>query len=240
MDTNIILIVVVLFCFYYFYKKYTNRKNKQIIQGKQNKFVFLKSDNNHNDNISNNNDIIYDKKYLKHDIISPNPDGTTESYHIASEPGKSWTDENVSQHPKYYRKNFENERTNVGEFFNKQNNLVDNTSPQSLSQLPDRCMINTNNQILCDFNNKLQNIPPKSYHSNKELINSIGQENNFNIQSVTNKNITNVNNNNYNSWSFDNEKTLNGGDFYNGIKPSSQLNEVQLNIENLPKYNYSL
>ena len=42
------------------------------------------------------------------------------------------------------------------------------------------------------------------------------------------------------SWFFDNEKTLNGGDFYNGIKPSSQINEVQLNIENLPKYNYSL
>jgi hypothetical protein len=233
MDNNtIIILFIILFgLFYYIYKKKKqNSKNK------------THSKINHLNNVGGEEkDIIkYSKDYLKHDIISPNPQGTTEEYHVASEPGKSWTDENVSHHPKYYRNDFKNELTNVGGFFNKQNNLVDNTSPQSLTQLPDRCIINTNNQILCDFNNKLQNIPPKSQYSNNELIKSIGQENNYNIQSVQNKNITNVNNNNYNSWSFENEKTLNGGDFYNGIKPSLQTNEVFLNIENLPKNNYSL
>ena len=155
-----------MFAFYYVYKK---KKQNPPQQKKINsKINYISNTDNKKDTIK------YSKDYLKHDIISPNPQGTTEEYHVASEPGKSWTDENVSQHPKYYRKNFENELTNVGGFFNQQNNFIDNTSPNSLTQLPDRCMINTNNQILCDFNNKLQNIPPKSQYSNKELIKSIG------------------------------------------------------------------
>ena len=74
--------------------------------------------------------IEYQKDYLKHDIISPNPQGSTELQHVAGDNGVSWTEENVSQHPKYYRSKFDNELTDVGSFFNKQNNLVDNTSPK--------------------------------------------------------------------------------------------------------------
>ena len=33
---------------------------------------------------------------------------------------------------------------------------------------------------------------------------------------------------------------MNGGDFFNGIQGSSQLNETNLSIDKLPKVNYSL
>ena len=255
-NNTVIIIILIVFIGFYLFKKSKQNDNVKLnhkynYQQVDNKFPYPQS-TSESVNLSKDNiqvihpkmmvsePIEYKKDYLKHDILSPDPSGSTEYQHVASEPGNAWTNENVSQHPEYYRSNFTDEITDTGSFFNKQNNLVDNTSPQSKTYLPDRCFVNTNNEVLCDFNNKLQNIPPKTFESNNTLIQSIGQENNYNPKSVSSKNILNVNNNNYQSWNFKNENIMNGGDFFNGVQGSSQSNEMNLSIDNLPKVNYSL
>jgi hypothetical protein len=256
MENNTIFIILIVLMGLYLFKKSKGKCNTKIsnkgnIHNHKNNFPYPQS-TSESINLSKHDvqiihpkmmvsePIEYKKGYLKHDILSPNPQGSTEYQHVASEPGKSWTEENVSQHPEHYRKDFTDEITDTGSFFNKQNNLVDNTSPKSKTYLPDRCFVNTNNEILCDFNNKLQNIPPKTFESNNTLIQSIGQENNYNPKSVSSNDILNVNNNNYQTWNFKNENIMNGGDFFNGIQGSSQLNETNLSIDKLPKVNYSL
>ena len=125
----------------------------------------------------NKNEIITpDPEYLKHDIISPNPENTTELRFVDEDNKGAWSSINVSQHPKYYTSNFTNELTNVGAFF-KNNQFNDNTSAYSKNNLPDRCLVNDNHEIICNFNNKLQNIPPQLIEDDNQFINQLGNEN---------------------------------------------------------------
>ena len=101
-------------------------------------------------NLNKNND---KNKYLDYDIISPNPIGSTELRFVNEDNMNAWSQDEVSQHPKYYTKNFENELTKVDGFF-KFNQFHDKTSSYSENHLPDRCNYNDNGDVICDFNNK--------------------------------------------------------------------------------------
>ena len=63
--------------------------------------------------------------------MSPNPLGTTE-YNFAEfnddKTSYAWTDNNVISTPAFYRSEFSDEKTNVGEFFDKTNQFHDKTS----------------------------------------------------------------------------------------------------------------
>ena len=192
-----------------------------------------------NKSSKNENEIITpNPEYLKHDIISPNPENTTELRFVDEDNKGAWSSINVSQHPKYYTSNFTNELTNVGAFF-KNNQFNDNTSAYSKDNLPDRCSFNGNNEIICNFNNKLQNIPPQLINDDNQLINQLGNENIY--KGTTNSNISSILGNEYQTWDYENEKLMNGGKYFENVYGSSKLgsNEGYLKLNDLP-INYSI
>lgn len=167
---------------------------------------------------------IYDEKeYLKEDILSANPIGSTEFTFVGSDSEKAWSDDNVSQHPSYHRVKFNDNLTDVGAFFNV-NEFHDKTSPQSENHLPDRCFLN-NGEVICEFNDRIQNIPPKLIMDEKynQVLDSIGKLNNKAVELNSKK-----------------ERPNNGGEFFGDVHASSSKNETYLDLEDLPtNKNYS-
>ena len=167
--------------------------------------------------------IYAEKSYIKEDILSANPIGSTEFSFVGSDPEKAWSDDNVSQHPSYHRVKFNDNLTDVGAFFNV-NEFHDKTSPQSENHLPDRCFLN-NGEVVCEFNDRIQNIPPKLIMDEKynKVLDSIGKLNTKSV-GINGKN----------------ERPINGGEFYGDVFASSSNNETFLDLSNLPENkNYS-
>jgi hypothetical protein len=180
---------------------------------------------------------------IKNDIVSPNPIGSTEYRFVEENPKVPYSLENVSQHPSYYRSDFTDELTKTGKFFDENNMFNDKTSPYSKTILPDRCFMDKNNDILCNYNNKLQIIPPTLISDpNNKVIKSIGQGKGDIFKTVEGKNIDEVNGNYYQSWNYSDEKPINGGVFYgDGTASDPDNNEGYLLLENIvDKSNYSL
>jgi hypothetical protein len=167
--------------------------------------------------------IYAEKEYVKEDILSANPIGSTEFSFVGSDPEKAWSDDNVSQHPSYHRVKFNDNLTDVGAFFNV-NEFHDKTSPQSENHLPDRCFLN-NGEVVCEFNDRIQNIPPKLIMDEKynKVLDSIGKLN-TKSDGINGKN----------------ERPINGGEFYGDVFASSSNNETFLDLADLPENkNYS-
>ena len=118
----------------------------------------------------------------------------------------------------------------------------DKTSPYSKTILPDRCYLDNNSEVICNYNNRLQNIPPSLImDKNNKVIQSIGQGKGDIYKSIEGKNVDQVNNNYYQSWDYVDDKTINGGDFFNGIKASESSNEQYLSLDSINmKKNYSI
>lgn len=248
---QIILFLICLFLIYQYINKLRNnnsfeyKKNHKEIQ-KNNKVdvdipltTTISQQLSENKLSKNKNEIITpDPEYLKHDIISPNPENTTELRFVDEDNKGAWSSINVSQHPKYYTSNFTNELTNVGAFF-KNNQFNDNTSAYSKNNLPDRCLVNDNHEIICNFNNKLQNIPPQLIEDDNQFINQLGNENIY--KGTTNSNISSILGNEYQTWDYENEKLMNGGKYFENVYGSSKLgsNENYLKLNDL-SINYSI
>ena len=166
----------------------------------------------------NTKPIYAEKEYVKEDILSANPIGSTEFSFVGADPEKAWSDDNVSQHPSYHRVKFNDNLTDVGAFFNV-NEFHDKTSPQSENHLPDRCFLN-NGEVVCEFNDRIQNIPPKLIMDEKynKVLDSIGKLNTKAV-GVNEKE----------------ERTSNGGEFYGDVYASSSKNETFLDLGNLPE-----
>jgi hypothetical protein len=166
-----------------------------------------------------NKPIILNPDYLKTDIISANPIDSTE-YHFVNENGNNaWSEINVSQHPSYHTSKIDSGFTNPGGFFKDNNIFNDKTSPNSENHLPDRCIINENDNIICSFNDRLHNIPPRTISKENKVLEDIG--------SITKNKI------------YDNDKVINGGAFYGEVSGSLPTNEDYVTLQNLPKMNYS-
>ena len=181
---------------------------------------------------------------VKKDTLSPNPIGTTEYKFIDENPKYAWSDVNVSQHPEHYKSNFTDELTNSGGFFDNDddNKFHDRTSSRSSSNLPDRCFMNQNNEVLCNFNNRLQNIPPTliSDKLNNQVLHSIGQGKGDIFKTIEESNVRSVNGNSYQSCDYENEKSINGG-MFGDIQASNATNEDYLTIKDISERpNYSI
>ena len=161
-------------------------------------------------------DYTLDKNYIRNDIIAPNPMGSTEYQFVDEDSSKAWTDINVSQHPEHHTSAIKSSMTNVGSFFTENKMFSDKTSPYSENTLPDRCIITEDKQILCDYNNKLYNIPPRIVDS---------EENKFldttDIRKLKREDKERI------------EKTLNGGSFFNDVNPSEDKNEEFLSLSDV-------
>lgn len=183
-------------------------------------------------NTAPNIPIKYNPIELNDQIIMANPGDSTEYRFVEENPKKAWSDKNVSQFPKYHSSTKIGEFTKTGGFFDS--NLVynDNISANSTKNLPDRCFLNDNNKVVCDFNDRLQNIPPSLItESDNLLLNNIGNEDLYNKGIYGNKG---------KKLNEENERTINGGEYFKGVKGYSD-GDGYLTLSDVPdKIKYSI
>ena len=190
-------------------------------------------------NIANDkNPIYYKPDFYKQDFISPNPLGSTE-YTFAEFDGEkttnAWTDDNVSQHPAFYRSEIEDEKTNIGKFFDVNNRFNDKTSVYSTNNLPDRCFLDKDDKIICNFNDKLQNIPPSliNVKDKTNFLNRIGTNENGLNKDINDTNIDTINGYSYVTYDYEDEREMNGAEVFSGVQGSSESNESFLELRSI-------
>lgn len=116
----------------------------------------------------------YVPNYFRKDTLDRNNIGTEEVRPFILDDKKSeqsWTDSNVSNHPKYYTSDFKNNITNSGNFYDKNNQFNDTTSSNTNTLPSDNCYISKNGEVFCKDNTRIQNIPPALI--NDESLNSL-------------------------------------------------------------------
>jgi len=156
---------------------------------------------------------LYIPDYYRKDNLPANDIGSEEfrSFVTDSEESESsWTDDNVSKHPRFYSSDGPmNKLTDIGSFFDKNNQYHDKTSNNTNVLTSDNCFINKEGDIYCDEkHNEL--VAPQLIYDNKsnDILNQIGSYREMkNIDSNTNR-------------------LINGGEFYDSIYPSLQSNET--------------
>ena len=126
---------------------------------------------------------------------------------IDSDYEKAWTDENVSKNTKYHTSDVKDEKTDTGAFFNSNKEFVDITSYKSKDMIPEKCFME-NGELKCEFNNKLQIIPPRLIEDpeKNQLLLSIGDDKNINTN-VMSKDVFSFNGNTYNVWDYGEKET---------------------------------
>ena len=122
---------------------------------------------------------IYLPDYYRKDRLSGNTIGSEEyrSFKPHDEGSdNSWTDESVSIYQKHYNSDIQNELTNVGMFFDKNNQYNDKTSSNTEVLVSDSCYVDKLGNQFCEDNTRLQNIPPSLIMDPKncKILNSIG------------------------------------------------------------------
>lgn len=152
-------------------------------------------------------------KYYRKDYLSGNTVGTTElkfAGYSADKPSVAWSDENVSQYPKYYKSNFEGGLTNPGSFFDQNNQYTDLSGARTNATMNDVCYTSKSGERVCLENDKLQNIPPSLVTDRKNcgFLNSIGLLEYSNRINETG------------------EKIMNGGTLYDQVQGSKPINET--------------
>jgi hypothetical protein len=151
-------------------------------------------------------------QYYRKDTMSGSTVGTTEYKFAEIDTNKSdlaWSDDNVSQYPSYYTSQIKGGLTNVGAFFDQNNQFVDTTNPRSTVNVSDVCFMSKEGENICLDNSRLQNVPPSliSDTSNCGFLNSIGLLEFSNLIYE------------------DKERVNNGGVLYGNVKGSKTHNE---------------
>lgn len=111
-----------------------------------------------------NTDRFYIPDYFRRNTLPNNDIGSEELRPFINDDKvneNSWTDTNISEHPKYYTNDFKNNLTNPGSFFDKQNKYHDTTSSNTYVLPSDNCYIDKNGNTFCRDNTRIQNISPK-------------------------------------------------------------------------------
>ena len=151
-------------------------------------------------------------KYYRKDLISGNTVGTTE-YTFAETTEKSslaWSDQNVSDHPKYYKSDFDGGLTNIGSFFDQSNRYVDITGPRTDANVGNVCYTDKDGGNACLENDKLMNIAPLVVDNKRRC----GSLNDYNMLQYTN----------YLKYGGGNNKVINGSSFYDGVTGNNKFN----------------
>ena len=148
---------------------------------------------------------MYLPDYYRKDRMSGNTIGTEEMrpFLMDSETSESsWTDENISEHPRFYNSDISGSGlTDIGSFFDKNNQYHDKTSSNTDVLATDGCYITKDGEHFCEDNTKLQNIPPSLITDVKKCyaINSIGSYKDMD-QNDSSK-----------------DRIINGGQFFNSV-----------------------
>ena len=141
----------------------------------------------------------------------------------------AWTDTNISKHPKFYNSDIQNELTNVGMFFDKNNQYNDKTSPNTEVLVSDGCYQSKYGEKFCEDNTRLQNIPPSLITDVNKCytLNSIGiyKDKKNKPKNYTNFSVETIDKEQFGVWSYGDDRTINGGEFYNEVYGSKDKNE---------------
>jgi len=164
--------------------------------------------------------------YYRKDRLSGNPEFTEELRPFLMNKDKSensWTDQNVSDHPKFYNSDIKDELTDIGSFFDENNNYADQSSPNSETLPSDNCYTDKMGNKFCKDNTRLQLIPPSliSDPNSSYVLSTIGP---YVSSSLSNESDDRV----------INDRVINGGTFYDNIKASMNVNEVFSPFDNKP------
>jgi hypothetical protein len=163
---------------------------------------------------------VYLPDYYRKDRLSGNTIGSEELRPFLTDEKtteSSWTDKNVSEHPKFYNSDVRDNLTDIGSFFDKNNNYNDKASSRSVALPSDRCYLDKMGNQFCEENTRLQNIPPKLISDpNSPVLNTIGYYKDQNI-------IDDMK-----------DKLINGGIFFNSIKGSNGKDETFSSFNNNP------
>lgn len=156
---------------------------------------------------------MYLPDFYRKDRLSGNPSGTEElrKFELNNDKSdQSWADENVSEHPKFYNADIKNELTNIGAFFDKNNQYNGKTSAKSESLTTDRCYKDKDGNKFCEDNTRLQLIPPSLISDPQKCyaLNSVGMYKDMELTEAKD------------------DRVINGGMFFNGISASKKNNET--------------
>ena len=121
----------------------------------------------------------------------------------------AWSDQNVSQYPNFYTSQVKDELTNIGAFFDKNNQFADKTYPKSTANNDDGCYVGKSGEKVCVNNTRLYNVPPSLIYdvSNCGFLNSIGLLEYSNMINETK------------------ERVNNGGTLFGSVRGSKKHNE---------------
>ena len=181
---------------------------------------------------------VFNPGYIKKDTMDADPgnhtlQGLAKKYDGKEETIDMTTDEYLTKYPKYADSNIENELTNVGYFFDTENNnkYIDHQQ----KYIPDNCSVN-GDKMTCELNGNLQPIPDKLMMNNSDVLNSIGVvvDDRELVQSSNDYQIGIVDGNNYKIWNYPDEKSMNGGIEFGSVYASGPLgtNETYMSVTN--------
>jgi len=181
--------------------------------------------------VTGENTMYYEPKYIRKDTMNENDIGSTE-YGLAQlgdMPDKAWTDYNISQFPGYYRSDFGNGLRSLKRFFDRSNKYHEKPNNRKYYEIKEpncpSCYIDVNGTNVCNFNGKLEKIPISLYN--------VLPDGNSAIQPVVGSSIESVDNNQYKTYSYKNDRAMNGGDFYKNVKGVEGIHDKYENY----KYN---
>ena len=122
----------------------------------------------------------------------------------------SWDDKNVSEHPKFYNADIKDELTNIGAFFDRNNQYNGKSSLNSEPLTTDRCYKNKDGNTFCEDYTRLQLIPPSLIKDPQSCyaLNSVGMYKDMDLNEDRN------------------DRVMNGGMFFNGVNASHKKNEI--------------
>ena len=156
---------------------------------------------------------VYIPDYYRKDNLSGNDIGTEEFRPFLTdneESESSWSDTNVSRHPSFYSSDGPmNELTDIGSFFDKNNQYHDKTSTDTNVLASDQCFVNKKGELYCDESPNTLVAPQLISDNNScQTLNQIGSYREMTYRDSGK------------------DRLINGGEFFNTIYPSSDTNET--------------
>ena len=177
--------------------------------------------------VTGENTIYYKPQYIPKDTMSANDLGSTE-YRFAQfsedTPSKAWVDYNVSQFPGYYKSDFSSNIYDLKQFFDKENiyheKPDDRLHYDSIRPSCPSCYTDVNNTTVCNFNSKLERVPKSLYN--------VSPHGNTSLQKIVSSEINTVSNDHYLAYNYENDKAMNGANFYEDVQGVIYGNETNL------------
>jgi hypothetical protein len=181
--------------------------------------------------------VVFNPAYIKKDTIDAAPgdytnQGIAKKYNKKEKQIGMTSSKYITKYPKYADSNIVNELTNVGYFFDTNDNNKYKYNQQKT--LPEGCELN-GESLKCKLNGELQEIPNTLLNYNSDVVNSIGVVVNDTqlIQSPNNYQYGLVDGKDYQIWNYPDDKPMNGGGGFD-VYASNSLgdNETYASVSN--------